>query len=369
MLQLLREWPPGYGGVERVAHCLALAGGSGDTTFSLTPAPPAADPLPVPYRRVLLPALPLGRLLLALPSKALFQLLAGREPLLGHLPCPTVLLLVLVARLLRPRRHIYIYWHAFIEPRPTIAGWLEAVYQALALALLRFFPVLTTSPPLRHQLIQSGLPVAQVTCLPCCLPPPIEAACNQIHQCRLQQPEARPLGRLISIGRLDSYKRIDWLLQAIAFAPAVGQLDLVGDGPLRGRFEALASELGLSQRVVFHGRLAEQAKLDLLSTADLLVLPADRCNEAFGIVQLEAMASGIPSLAFDLPRSGMFWVSNLPALGWSGRPSELAATIQQLLSDAPRHRLACHQARRRYDQYFAYPIWRRRQTQIFCTDG
>ncbi|WP_255003594.1 glycosyltransferase [Cyanobium sp. HWJ4-Hawea] len=308
-------------------------------------------------------------MLLPLPSNALLQLLVGREPLLVHLPCPTVLLLVLLARLLRPRRQIHIYWHAFIEPRPAITGWLEAVYQALALVLLRFFSVVTTSPPLRHQLVQSGLVPAQVACLPCSLPPSTEAACSRIHQCRLEQQKPEAFGRLIFIGRLDSYKRIDWLLHAMALAPAAGSLDIVGDGPLRSRFEGIARNLGLSHRVFFHGRLAEHSKLNLLAAADLLVLPADRCNEAFGIVQLEAMASGIPCLAFDLPRSGMYWVSNVPALDWSGKPGDLASTIQHLLSDGRRYGLACKQARWRYEQHFSNPIWLRHHSELFRIAG
>ena len=67
--QLLREWPPGYGGVERVAHELAeawQAQGRSAVVFSLAARPPAQagpDPLPVAYQRVSLPSAALGRLL------------------------------------------------------------------------------------------------------------------------------------------------------------------------------------------------------------------------------------------------------------------------------------------------------------------
>jgi glycosyltransferase involved in cell wall biosynthesis len=107
----------------------------------------------------------------------------------------------------------------------------------------------------------------------------------------------------------------------------------------------------------------------LLRSADLLVLPADRCNEAFGIVQLEAMACGVPAVAFDLPRSGMHWVSQLPALPWSGRPHDLAALLQRLMSSADLQHQASHQARQRYEQQFSLTIWRQRLHQLGLAHG
>ena len=66
-LQLVREWPPGYGGIERVCHSLALRWteqGLPSDVFSFGRRdfrPPIQDPLDVPYQRVLLPSIRLGR--------------------------------------------------------------------------------------------------------------------------------------------------------------------------------------------------------------------------------------------------------------------------------------------------------------------
>ena len=60
----------------------------------------------------------IGRLHLPLPSRLLISLLASSEPLHGHLPSPGVLFLLVLARLLRPRRMVTAHWHCFLETTP-----------------------------------------------------------------------------------------------------------------------------------------------------------------------------------------------------------------------------------------------------------
>ncbi|MCP9941968.1 glycosyltransferase [Cyanobium sp. ATX 6E8] len=369
-LQLLREWPPGYGGVERVAHELAVhwqQQGQPATVFSLVGqawagevaaagAVAAADPLPVPYSRMPLPRLALGRVLLPLPSRALWRLLSSPQPLHAHLPCPGVLLLVLLARLLRPRRQLSVHWHAFLQVQPTPAGLLVGLYQQLALALVQHLPrVITTSPVLAAELERCGCRPARLQVLPCCLDAQLEAAALALPpRPAAAAIPAAPL-QVLFIGRLDSYKRVDWLMDALASLQAPWRLDVVGDGPRRPQLERLAQ----AGPVRFWGRLDEAAKLERLAAAQVLVLPADRCNEAFGIVQLEAMAAGIPSLAFRLPRSGMAWVSELPGLAWLEAPSDLAAVLQRLAAEPAWRASLGRQARDRYRQLFARQVWQR----------
>ena len=169
--------------------------------------------------------------------------------------------------------------------------------------------------------------------------------------------------RVLFIGRLDSYKRLDWLLESLALLHSPWCLSIVGDGPNRSRFEHLAHQLFSKQleedpkMVQFLGRLPELEKQEQIALSDVLVLPSDRSNEAFGIVQLEAMAAGRIPLAFDLPRSGMGWVGQLSDFPWSRRPEGLAAALQSL-ADQPalRQRLSA-QSRERYRTLFARGVW------------
>ena len=87
------------------------------------------------------------------------------------------------------------------------------------------------------------------------------------------------------------------------------------------------------------------------------MLPSDRSNEAFGIVQLEAMAAGLPSLAFERSRSGMGWVGQLPGLPWSQRPDDLHAVLQRLADNTELRNQLGQQARKRYQELFARSVW------------
>ena len=137
----------------------------------------------------------------------------------------------------------------------------------------------------------------------------------------------------------------------------------MGDGPNRSRFENLARRLFFSQLradpqlVQFHGRLPELEKYAQIAGSDVLVLPSDRSNEAFGIVQLEAMAAGRIALAFDQPRSGMGWVGQLSGLPWSQSPEGLVEVLQRLADQPQMRSLNSMQARDRYKTLFARSVW------------
>jgi rhamnosyl/mannosyltransferase len=83
---------------------------------------------------------------------------------------------------------------------------------------------------------------------------------------------------------------------------------LVGSGPLKATWEALAAELGLSARVQFVGEVDQQTLTALYRACDVFVLPSVTRAEAFGMVQLEAMACGKPVISTLLP-SGVPWVN------------------------------------------------------------
>lgn len=103
------------------------------------------------------------------------------------------------------------------------------------------------------------------------------------------------------VGRLDrnhSYKRIDLLLRALAAMPGEIRpaLRVIGDGDTRGLAELLARDLHLEDSVTFLGSVDDARLSQEYRNADVLVLPSPSKSEGFGMVLLEAYASGCPAV-------------------------------------------------------------------------
>jgi lipopolysaccharide/colanic/teichoic acid biosynthesis glycosyltransferase/glycosyltransferase involved in cell wall biosynthesis len=138
---------------------------------------------------------------------------------------------------------------------------------------------------------------------------------------------------LLFVGRLVPYKGVDVLLRALTGVPA--SLVLVGDGPLRESLEALARDLGVQDRVRFLGRVSDAERLEWYRRADVFVLPSVTRQEAFGMVQIEAMLCGRPVVSTDLS-TGVPWVNRDGESGLvvpPGDPDALAAALLRLCRD------------------------------------
>src|SRR5262249_42647622 len=122
---------------------------------------------------------------------------------------------------------------------------------------------------------------------------------------RFRAMHGRPLWLLV--GRLVYYKGIDQALRALPHVP--GKLMIVVDGPLRRELGALAEQLGVADRVVWQGRLDDADLIGAYYAATALWFPSNARSEAFGLVQIEAMASGCPVINTHIVGSGVAWVS------------------------------------------------------------
>ena len=107
--------------------------------------------------------------------------------------------------------------------------------------------------------------------------------------------------RLLAVGRLIPRKGFDRLLRALQLACERGadiKLTLVGSGPSEGELRALASELGLDERVEFAGFVDQDGLPAHYAAADAFAFPS--LDDPFGFVLLEAMAAGLPAVASPL---------------------------------------------------------------------
>jgi len=112
---------------------------------------------------------------------------------------------------------------------------------------------------------------------------------------------------LLTLGRLDSFERkkgFDEVLEALPALMAENEkihYVIVGDGPDKERLQNKAKSLHVEKHVTFAGMIPEEEKADFYRLADAFVMPSQ--GEGFGIVLLEAMASGIPAMASKLDGS------------------------------------------------------------------
>jgi len=112
----------------------------------------------------------------------------------------------------------------------------------------------------------------------------------------------KKLKTLLFVGRLERRKGVNCLLEAYGYLSDKHddiKLVIAGDGPDREKLEYAVRELDLPN-VTFLGYVSEQEKIDLLATSDLFCAPA-LYGESFGIVLLEAMASGLVTVAGNNP--------------------------------------------------------------------
>ncbi len=160
-------------------------------------------------------------------------------------------------------------------------------------------------------------------------------------------------GRILFVGRLRYYKGLDNLLHALVPLPDV-RLTIAGDGPMRGKWESLTRQLGISGRVSFLGEIDDATLAHVYHQADLFVLPANSRAEAFGTVLLEAMACGLPCLTTEVG-TGSSWVVQDGVTGCvvpPDQPAVLCAAIQNLFSDPEKLRRMGRAGRARVEQEF-----------------
>ncbi len=279
-----------------------------------------------------------------------------------HVPNPTMILALLGARQSAPV--VVTYQSDIIRQR--IRGFLFRPFERIA---YRRVPLIAQTSPLyaagssflrpyrdRLALLPNGIELQPY------LKPSIE------HQAEAARIKSRYKGPLwVGCGRMVYYKGFPNALKALPEVP--GTLLLVGGGPLKEGLEREARRLGVSDRVVFLGNLPHY--LDIMPyylAADAFWFPSNARSEGFGIVQVEAMASGCPVINAAIPHSGVAWVSRHEQEGLTvpmNDPSALAAAARRLIEEPGlRDRLATA-ARTRAIEEFDHMAMARHSLEIY----
>jgi len=152
------------------------------------------------------------------------------------------------------------------------------------------------------------------------------------------QKKDNKIKKILFVGGLDKahyFKGIDILLKATSELGIRNyELGIVGDGDLKLQYEKQAKKLDITDKVKFLGKVSDEELPKIYQQADLFVLPSINKNEAFGLVLLEALASGVPVIASNLPGvRTVFENGKQGLLCKPGNANDLKNKIEEILSD------------------------------------
>jgi glycosyltransferase involved in cell wall biosynthesis len=153
-----------------------------------------------------------------------------------------------------------------------------------------------------------------------------------LHAARLHREFTPPLW--LSVGRLIYYKGLGVALDALTRTP--GTLLVVGTGPMEAEWKRRAEELRLGDRVRWLGRATDDELAGAYHAATALWFPSNARSEGFGLVQVEAMASGCPVVNTSIPASGVSWVCRHELEGLTvpvNDPTAFAAAANRLTQE------------------------------------
>ena len=348
---LNKRYPPHIGGVERVAHSLAtLMAGDGHRVRAIACAPTRTSRVRE-LDGVEVIECPSYGVLQSVPIAPAYLWFGTRDGEIWHLHEPFPLGTVAVAlRILVRRGHpLVVTWHSDVLRQRA----MRPIHRAVADRVLAHAAVIhvpTEAHLARSQVLARHRAKVRV------VPFPIDGrAYRQVGTSPLAQrirewAAGHPVG--LFLGRFVYYKGLDVLIDAAARVPGL-RLVVAGDGPLARQLRDHASTAGLDGRVLWTGQVEESDLAGLYAGVDFFVLPSTHATEAFGLVQVEAMAAGLPVVSTRLG-TGVDIVNVDGESGILVRPAdvgELAAALETLARDTTTRDRLARGARDRADEF------------------
>lgn len=335
-------------------HVRDLIAGLSRGEFEITVAAPGGGPLVDAYRELgaHFVDLPLDRLSVWKNYRRVRRLIHDRHIQVVHSHGKGAGLVGRLAALFAPVKAVHTFHglhadDARIGRRPYVG--LERLLAMVTDVLIHVSPgqaheaeAIGLAPPGRTKVIVNAIDSARVRAL---------AQHHSLSREALGLPTKAPV--LGTVARFDPIKALDVLVDAFArLSPQWkhARLLIVGDGPERGRLEALTRELKVADRVRFAGFIADAPRC--MPTMDLYVSASRR--EGLPLSVLEAMACSVPVVAtrvaghVDAVEDG---VTGLLVPG--DDPAVLASAMETLLADPERRRRMGEAGRERVERHFS----------------
>ena len=355
VLHVAKFYPPAAGGMERVVEtlCRASEGLVESRVLALNDGrqtiEEVVDGIPVTRVGVVGRA---GSVPIA-PGLGRHLRRAQADLIILHEPNPWALLAYATAR---PSAPLAIWYHSDVV-RPALQYRL--FYAPLARAAYsRARRFIVSSPPLGEHAAALRAYRQLITVIPFGIDPAHWTAAPPVPR----SLDAEPF--VLFVGRHVAYKGVDVLLRALQGTGI--RAVIAGDGPRRAAWETMARRLGVPAR--FTGDVPDADLRALFGACAAFVLPSTTRAEAFGYVQLEAMASGKPVISTDVP-SGVSWVNQHERTGLivrAGDVDALRGALRRLMDDDDLRVRLGRQARARVEDGFTMSHLRERLRALYA---
>lgn len=344
---------PEKGGVQTVANeiCKSLANEFQSTLISTIRAssgdPPSIENLDYILKKPLFEfkSLPVSPGLVW----SLWQSAANSATVVIHYPFP----LADIAIALLPNRfkRIVVYWHSDIIEQKSLNKLLMPFTRVM---LKNSTAIVVSSPRLieHSELLQ-----------------PYKSKCRVIPFGYEPDPDQQIAddGYYLCIGRHVKYKGIRNLINALPKTQA--RLIIIGSGPLLDEHADLARSLGISDRICFIQGASDSLVARHLSRCRALILPSVSPNEAFGLVQIEALSYGKPVINTQLA-SAVPWVARDGIEAITVPPGDINAlgeAINRLENDERLRQQLSGNAYTRWQSTFTMRLFQQRTLDFFKT--
>jgi glycosyltransferase involved in cell wall biosynthesis len=318
IVHIYKDYPPILGGIENHVRLLAEAQALRGHEVTVLVTNPAGRRTTITDEGGVhvMRAARLGTVVSTPLSLALPQRLAHTRPDVVHLHFPYPVGEVSQWVLRRGRATVLTYHSDVVRQRSIMRFYRSVLVRVLA----EVDAIIIGSPPMRDssylqahsakvRLIPYGIPLARFRDLP---PDEELARVRSAYGITAGQNSTSGEPLLLFVGRLRYYKGLDTLIRALPGIPA--RLLVVGTGPMEPEWKALARDTGVSDRITWLGEAPDADLPAIYHLADLFVLPASHTSEAFGLVQVEAMAAGLPVVCTELG-TGTSYVNQHRATG------------------------------------------------------
>jgi glycosyltransferase involved in cell wall biosynthesis len=210
-----------------------------------------------------------------------------------------------------------------LTPRIPLNLWYYRRVQWMKRHAHRFASIIAISGYVRDRLIAGGFPADKINVLPYYCPlSPVDA------------PAAAPEEHsILFLGRMTRYKGTEQFIRILAKLPSNVRGVMVGnaDAPLRRSIVSLATQLGCENRLEIRSWASREEIREIIARTSVVTFPSVY-PEALGLVGMEAMATGVPVVGFDVGGTSE-WLHN-GRTGYSVAVNDLdgfASRIQEIL--------------------------------------